>query len=75
LTNTGLILYDLLKRIHVRKTLRFLQESQHWSLEELEGYQAEKLERLLEGVRAEVPFYGESGNQGVRESGHWTMIE
>jgi phenylacetate-CoA ligase len=73
MTTVGLILYDLLKRTHVRKTLRFLQESQHWSLEELERLQAEKLERLLEGVRAEVPFYGESGNQGVRESGHWTM--
>ena len=73
MTNTGLILYDLLKGTHVRETMRFLGESQHWSLQELERLQEEKLERLVESVRAEVPFYGESGNQGVRESGHWTM--
>ncbi len=57
MTNTGLILYDLLKGTHVRKTMRFLRDSQDWSLEELERLQAEKLERLLEGVRAEVPFF------------------
>jgi phenylacetate-CoA ligase len=57
MTETGLRIYDLIKGTHVRKTMRFLEKSRHWSLEELQNYQEEKLGRLLERVEAEVPFY------------------
>lgn len=57
MTNTGLLIYDLLKGTHVRKTMRFLRDSQYWSLEEMEGLQREKLARLLDHVQKEVPFF------------------
>jgi len=57
LTNSGLILLDLLKGTHVRRTKRLLDESQHWSPEELEAYQLEKLGNLLKEVTVNVPFY------------------
>lgn len=63
MTRTGLFLYDLLKGTDVRKNLRFLRESQHWSLEELEKYQEDKLNRLLERVQVEVPYYQVPGTR------------
>lgn len=57
MTTAGLKLYDWLKGTSVRKNLKFLQESQFWSLEELEAFQGKKLVKLLEKVHAEVPYY------------------
>ena len=57
MTNTGLLLYDFLKGTHVRKTMRLLERSQHWRLEKLKSYQAEKLERLWGRILMEVPYY------------------
>lgn len=74
MTNTGLILYDLLKGTHVRKTMRFLKDSRHWSREELENYQAEKLGRLVEKVQKEVPFY-RSPDTGYRIPGDWPIVD
>ena len=70
MTTTGLILYDLLKGTHVRRTMRFLEESQTWTREALEKLQEEKLGRLVERVREEVPYYRTQGaGYRVQESG------
>ena len=65
MTTSGLILYDLLKGTRVRKSLRFLEGSQHWGIDELEGLQQEKLVKLLGDVSENVALYFE--NQSVRE--------
>ncbi len=39
------------------RTLKFLKESQWWSREELERYQAQQLERVLKHAYAHVPYY------------------
>ncbi|MDN5340179.1 MAG: hypothetical protein PWQ30_1288, partial [Euryarchaeota archaeon] len=40
-----------------RKTYAFLRESQRWSREELEAYQARALSRLLDHAYRNVPYY------------------
>ncbi|RLD79870.1 MAG: hypothetical protein DRJ15_08415 [Bacteroidetes bacterium] len=65
MTEIGLKIYDLLKGTHVRHTMGFLEESQYWSLEELQEFQGKKLKDLLNVVEAEVPFYREY--EGTRE--------
>ena len=57
MTRPGLTLYDLLKGTHVRKTMRFLEESQHWQSERMKTYQKEKLVNLLKEATTNVPFY------------------
>jgi phenylacetate-CoA ligase len=57
LTTAGLILYDLLKGTDVRRNLKFLKDSQKWSLVGLEKYQEDKLKHLLSSVQADVPYY------------------
>lgn len=38
-------------------TYNFLQESQWWSWEELQGYQMQQLEKLLKHAYENVPYY------------------
>ena len=57
MTNYGLILLDLLKGTHVRRTKRFLDESQYWEGDRLKEYHLNKLIDLLAEVRVDVPFY------------------
>ncbi|MEN8225560.1 MAG: hypothetical protein ABFS05_09405 [Bacteroidota bacterium] len=66
MTNTSLKIYDLLKGTHVRQTMWFLDESQHWELEKLQEYQDEKLNTLLASIAWDVPFYRETvGKESV----------
>jgi len=63
LTNSGLILLDLLKGTHVRRTMRLLDESQYWKKDKLKEYQLNKLKGLLAEVRVSVPFYRDLYNE------------
>ena len=68
MTRNGLILLDLIKGTNVRSTKRFLDQSQHWAIEQLEAYQLQKLKDLLVEVRVNVPFYRDLYNrQAVEE--------
>lgn len=73
MTTTGLRLFDLLKGTSVLKTKRFLETSQHWELEELKAFQEEKLQKLLEGVLRDVPFYGDYKTLRQKDHENWSI--
>jgi len=73
MTRTGLIIYDLLKGTHVRRTIRFLEESRHWDLERLQSYQEEKLEKLMDSAFVNVKFYKEYESTRVPEGENYSL--
>ena len=75
MTHTGLKIYDFLKRTHVRQTMRFLDESQGWELEILEAYQQKKLNRLLDKVGTDVPFFRDCVTLRQGENENWPILD
>jgi phenylacetate-CoA ligase len=48
---------DAARRVPISHHLRFLEESQYWSRDQISAYQDEKLHRLIQHAYENVPYY------------------